>query len=682
MESISFGSDPRFYFQVGKIKISKGMKCLQDLVHWCKNNLTPESAGILHESIAYLQSLQRQAQEIESVAQQRGAAPASFNVNGTNLHRGQVVESLAQRGEAFVSNSYINGQMNHKGDNSSCFKRKRWSNVWEDFTKYVGKDEKEWTKCKHCKKEFVGSSKSETAYHDNHLKSCLGLRNPGGLGDKAKEISLIDRELNDSDLLRKIIKYGLNGIKDDILNIYEQEKDKLHKYLEKLPGCVNVTIEDLLIDNFYVYFATVWYIDDNWELKKMIFHFENDDAKKGIIHLENDYIDTMGGLNENSLKHFFHVWNIDKKILSMDVDCTCEFDENKVDKWLNERASLPFIGNYCKCYVFLLQFEEKVISEVSKNDIFMKLRNLENYYITSSNKYMFELAAKKVESLGKKATFTFHHRFSVYFDLLVLVMGNKEAFCELEHTDYDFKCIDFDWDDATSLHSFWVVLKDMENDIGKLMDSESKLANECFPIVYDFFSKMLQFKKTENQYLRHAALLCREYIDEYCSNSKLLYVITVILDPRFKLDIVEHFYKEIYDDETDLHFKKIFDSVTNIYNEYAKDVKLKGRAYAFSQHANVVALTKSEFDRYLTDSKVPLYEEFDILEWWRVNSPTYPTLAMMARDFLSIPIAKRDRLDSSSLEDEIEDIYTSKLDVDLKCGLVCLKVWLNDHVNI
>ncbi|XP_044465623.1 uncharacterized protein LOC123195833 isoform X3 [Mangifera indica] len=85
MEAISIGSDPRFYFQVGKIKINEGMKSLQDLVYWCKDNLSSENDGILHEAMTYFQSLQRQIQEIEFEAQQ-GRASGSFNLQRGQTH--------------------------------------------------------------------------------------------------------------------------------------------------------------------------------------------------------------------------------------------------------------------------------------------------------------------------------------------------------------------------------------------------------------------------------------------------------------------------------------------------------------------------------------------------------------------------------------------------------------------
>ncbi|XP_044466049.1 zinc finger BED domain-containing protein RICESLEEPER 3-like isoform X1 [Mangifera indica] len=346
----------------------------------------------------------------------------------------------------------------------------------------------------------------------------------------------------------------------------------------------------------------------------------------------------------------------------------------QLTNWLNERASLPFIGNYKTYNDLLFDFESKVENVMWTSGALSEVWELKKYYMTSSNKYKFDLAVKQVESMGKKVTSKYNDDCFLYdFKLLDWAMGYKEVFCELERIDPDFRSSNFDWDDATSLHSFWVVVEDIKNDLQKLGDS--KLANKCFPMVYDIFSKMLQFKNTENQYFRLAALRCRKIFDECCNNFKLVIIITVILDPRFKLDIVERFYNEVYDNEGDLHFKKMMDDVTNIYNEYARDLNNSSMVRA---NANETASSKSDFDRYLTDFKVPPQEGFDILEWWRVNSPIYPTVAAMARDFLSIPIFNSPDMWSEA-EDGFADIYNGNLDDDLKDAMICTKVWLNDR---
>ena len=49
---------------------------------------------------------------------------------------------------------------------------------------------------------------------------------------------------------------------------------------------------------------------------------------------------------------------------------------------------------------------------------------------------------------------------------------------------------------------------------------------------------------------------------------------------------------------------------------------------------------KDEFVRYLTDPLLPrsCSELFNILTWWKENETRYPTLSLMARDILAVPI--------------------------------------------
>lgn len=45
---------------------------------------------------------------------------------------------------------------------------------------------------------------------------------------------------------------------------------------------------------------------------------------------------------------------------------------------------------------------------------------------------------------------------------------------------------------------------------------------------------------------------------------------------------------------------------------------------------------KSELDKYLLEDQEPESEDFDILSWWKVNSPRFPVLSQLARDVLAI----------------------------------------------
>lgn len=49
-------------------------------------------------------------------------------------------------------------------------------------------------------------------------------------------------------------------------------------------------------------------------------------------------------------------------------------------------------------------------------------------------------------------------------------------------------------------------------------------------------------------------------------------------------------------------------------------------------------LNKSEVERYLNEETEEDSEDFNILEWWKLNGHRFPILAQLARDVLAIPI--------------------------------------------
>ncbi|KAK0607859.1 hypothetical protein LWI29_021629 [Acer saccharum] len=71
----------------------------------------------------------------------------------------------------------------------------------------------------------------------------------------------------------------------------------------------------------------------------------------------------------------------------------------------------------------------------------------------------------------------------------------------------------------------------------------------------------------------------------------------------------------------------------NSSTSYNKMLDHLGRSsFTSNSHNNV-----DELDHYLQEPKFPSIEEFNKLTWWRVNTPNFPILARMARDFLAIP---------------------------------------------
>ena len=58
-----------------------------------------------------------------------------------------------------------------------------------------------------------------------------------------------------------------------------------------------------------------------------------------------------------------------------------------------------------------------------------------------------------------------------------------------------------------------------------------------------------------------------------------------------------------------------------------------------TQETTHIQMGKSELDLYLGEPNHPRNEDLDILNYWFKTSARYPTLVLMARDLLTIPIS-------------------------------------------
>ena len=49
--------------------------------------------------------------------------------------------------------------------------------------------------------------------------------------------------------------------------------------------------------------------------------------------------------------------------------------------------------------------------------------------------------------------------------------------------------------------------------------------------------------------------------------------------------------------------------------------------------------SKTELDKYLGEDCEDEEDDFNILTWWKVNSPRFPVLSKLARDVLVVPVS-------------------------------------------
>ncbi|XP_012465932.1 zinc finger BED domain-containing protein RICESLEEPER 2-like [Gossypium raimondii] len=89
----------------------------------------------------------------------------------------------------------------------------------------------------------------------------------------------------------------------------------------------------------------------------------------------------------------------------------------------------------------------------------------------------------------------------------------------------------------------------------------------------------------------------------------------------------------------------------------------------------------SELDKYLAEANEEFVEDFDILLWWKVNSPRFPTLSKMARDVLAIPISTVASESAFSTGGRVLDQYRSSLTPKIVQALVCTQDWIQKSLS-
>ncbi|KZV29717.1 zinc finger BED domain-containing protein RICESLEEPER 1-like [Dorcoceras hygrometricum] len=164
------------------------------------------------------------------------------------------------------------------------------------------------------------------------------------------------------------------------------------------------------------------------------------------------------------------------------------------------------------------------------------------------------------------------------------------------------------------------------------------------------------------------------------------------------MKLVEYYYRQIYGTNAPDHIKEVSDGLREVFNEYSTGSalldedsarpggslsstingtrdKLKGFdkfLYETSQSQS----TSSDLDKYLEEPVFPRNCEFSILNWWKVHTPRYPILSMMARDILGIPVSTLGPDAAFSNWGRVLDQYRSAVSPDIREALMCGQDWL------
>ncbi|WCJ33626.1 Zinc finger BED domain-containing protein DAYSLEEPER [Euphorbia peplus] len=211
-----------------------------------------------------------------------------------------------------------------------------------------------------------------------------------------------------------------------------------------------------------------------------------------------------------------------------------------------------------------------------------------------------------------------------------------------------------------------------------------------FPKICDIKVALTKWETSGSMYFDTMASNMVEKFDKYWDEVHEIMSVAIVLDPRFKLWFLEYYYPILFGEEASkLKIQRIKNICSDLITEYVGKTKeskfanssnkedwlAKFELFLASRGTQKYKSAKAEFDYYLEEDVVPRTLNFDILSWWS-QAYKYPTLKLIARDILAIPISTVVSEHAFGSNERVMSNYRSKLHPETIEALMCTQNWI------
>ncbi|XP_015582678.1 zinc finger BED domain-containing protein RICESLEEPER 1-like [Ricinus communis] len=632
--------------------------------------------------------------------------------------------------------------------------------VWNHFER-VRKADVCYAVCVHCNKKLSGSSNSGTTHLRNHLLRCLKRSNcdlsPLLAKRRKKETSLslpnvsydegqrkdeylktaiikydqdqrkddvislgssrFDQERSQLDLARMIIVHGYplamvehvgfkkfiknlqplfefvpnSSIELSCVDIYVKEKQKVYEMINRLQGRINLSIEMWSSPENTEYLClTSYFIDEDWKLQKKIINF---------MTLDSSHTEDM--LSEVIIKCLMD-WDIECKLFAMTFD-DCSSDDDIVLR-IKDRISQnrPLLSNgqlfdvRSAAHVLnsIVQDAMEALREVTQK-IRASVRHVKSSQVTQGKfteiSQQLGITSQKILVLDSPIQWN-----STYL-MLETALEYRGSFSLLQEHDpaYTTALTDTEWEWTSSITSYLKLFVEITN---VFSGNKCPTANMYFPEICDVHIQLIEWCKSSDNFLSSIASQMKAKFDKYWIKCSLALAVAAILDPRFKMKLVEYYYSQIYGSTALDRIKEVSDGIKELFNAYSicstlvdqgsalpgsslpsTSTDSRDRLKGFDKFLHETSQSQSvasDLDKYLEEPVFPRNCDFNILNWWKVHTPRYPILSMMARDVLGTPMSTVAPESAFRTGGRVLDSHRSSLNPDIRQALICARDWL------
>ncbi|XP_073276130.1 zinc finger BED domain-containing protein DAYSLEEPER-like [Primulina huaijiensis] len=493
---------------------------------------------------------------------------------------------------------------------------------------------------------------------------------------------------------------SFNTVQGDCVAIYLREKQNIQKVIDRMSGRVCLML-DLWSScrNITYMFVTGQFVDGDWKLQRKLLNV-----------IMEPYPDSDTAFS-HSVAACLSDWNMDGKLFSVTINQPLsDFSVDKLRTMLCVRKPLLLHGQLLaqNC---LARFLSSMVQDAltSLQGTVKKVRDCVKYVKISElhgNKFLDLKQQLQVPSAMSVAVDD-QTKWNTTYAMLLAALELREIFTCLDSLDPDYKNSPSmeDWKDIETLCT---CIKPLFETANLLATGESLTTNLFFHEVWKIQLELAHAATIEDPLIISLTKSMQEKFENYWNSSWIVLAIAVVMDPRFKMKLVEFSFSKNYGEEAAFYIKTIEDGIHELFLEYVSlplpltaayveeangiTVKLED-PHGIGISNNGLALTefdvyimettsqqsKSELDQYLQESLLPCVDEFDVLGWWKMNCMKYPTLSKMACDILSISVCTVPASSVFDTKNKEMDSYRSSLRPETVEALICAKNWLESQ---
>ncbi|XP_019183945.1 PREDICTED: zinc finger BED domain-containing protein RICESLEEPER 1-like [Ipomoea nil] len=491
-----------------------------------------------------------------------------------------------------------------KNDDQEQFqrkKRKRVSKAHFDFTKVTAKDESIKLQCIHCKTLLSKSASPTTTHLWNHLNRCtqkklqtknqktLQFQNAkskfetpplsDGKYDYTKQREAIAHWiLMNKQPLSAVENFGFNFMmnvnlpqyekvsramaKNDVITVYEIEKKKLQLLLRTINKISLTTdIWKSKVQKVSYMCVTGHFVDSNWQLQKRVLSFMP-------LPPPHTGVDIIDGVMKSTKD-----WGIEHKIFTILVDNASNNDVAvRISKQTFSRShKLPLGGKLfhvrCTAHILNLVVQDGISAiKTIVDDVRNSVR-----FINQSESMLMKFS-EIVHHLGnpvKKLVLHCVTRWNSTYEMLVVALKLKDAFPIFAQREPSYKC-------CPSLED-WTRIHDVLSILEVFYEATQVISGTNYPTSNVFLGVVWRVKHVLNENEFHHEEVIRNMIekmkkfDKYWGDCNLLMSIGAILDPRYKMRLVDFAFNQIYNaNDASANVKNVRDALHDLFYEYVE----------------------------------------------------------------------------------------------------------------